>query len=255
MRKLLEDTAQRAISYLESLEERSVAPQPEAVAKLSALDEPLPEAPTSPEHVIKQLDETCSPATTAMAGPRFFGFVIGGSLPVTLAANWLAGAWDQNTGLYAPPATARLEQVALRWLLDLFRLPSDCGGAFVTGATMANFSALAAARHAVLQKAGWNVEAEGLCGAPAITVVVGAEAHPTIFKSAWDWVNRVTAPVDTRGRMRGLLPPRRSNDYLRSAGNVNTGALIHFPETASARMPWWMAAEASLGCSPRRAPC
>ena len=86
MRKLLEDTAQRAISYLKSLEARSVAPLPEAVAKLSALDEPLPEAPTPPEHVIKQLDETCSPATTAMAGPRFFGFVIGGSLPVTLAA-------------------------------------------------------------------------------------------------------------------------------------------------------------------------
>jgi glutamate/tyrosine decarboxylase-like PLP-dependent enzyme len=91
--------------------------------------------------------------------PRFFGFVIGGSLPVTLAANWLAGAWDQNTGLYAPtPATARLEQVTLRWLLELFGLPSECGGAFVTGATMANFSALAAARHAVLQKAGWNGE-------------------------------------------------------------------------------------------------
>jgi glutamate/tyrosine decarboxylase-like PLP-dependent enzyme len=114
MRKLLEDTAQRAISYLESLEARSVAPLPEAVAKLSAFDEPLSEAPTPPEHVIKQLDETCSPATTAMAGPRFFGFVIGGSLPVTLAANWLAGAWDQNPGLYAPtPATARLEEVAL----------------------------------------------------------------------------------------------------------------------------------------------
>jgi glutamate/tyrosine decarboxylase-like PLP-dependent enzyme len=180
MRKLLEDSAQR----LESLDARSVAPLPKAVARLSALDEPMPEAPTPPEHVIEQLDETCSPATTAMAGPRFFGFVIGGSLPVTLAANWLAGAWDQNTGLYAPtPATARIEQVTLRWLLDLFGLPSECGGAFVTGATMANFSALAAARHAVLQKAGWNVEAEGQCGAPAIRVVVGAEAHPTIFKS------------------------------------------------------------------------
>ena len=237
MRKLLEDTAQRAISYLESLEARSVAPLPEAVAKLSALDEPLPEAPTPPEHVIKQLDETCSPATTAMAGPRFFGFVIGGSLPVTLAANWLAGAWDQNTGLYAPtPATARLEEVALRWLLDLFGLPSECGGAFVTGATMANFSALAAARHAVLQKAGWNVEAEGLCGAPAITVVVGAEAHPTISKSLGLLGlgrNRVVrVPVDTQGRMRAdSLPPLMAPTIICvQAGNVNTGAFDPFPE-------------------------
>jgi glutamate/tyrosine decarboxylase-like PLP-dependent enzyme len=237
MRKLLEDTAQRAISYLESLEARSVAPLPEAVAKLSALDEPLPEAPTPPEHVIKQLDEICSPATTAMAGPRFFGFVIGGSLPVALAANWLAGAWDQNTGLYAPtPATARLEQVTLRWLLDLFGLPPECGGAFVTGATMANFAALAAARHAVLQKVGWNVEAEGLCGAPAIKVVVGAEAHPTLFKSLGLLGlgrNRVvTVPVDAQGRMRAdSLPPFTAPTIICvQAGNVNTGAFDPFPE-------------------------
>ena len=123
MRELLENTAQRAISYLEGLEERGVAPTPAAVAKLATLDQPLTEAPTAPEDVIKLLDEVCSPATMAMAGPRFFGFVIGGSLPVTVAANWLAGAWDQNSGLFTPtPATAQLEQVALNWLLDLFKL-------------------------------------------------------------------------------------------------------------------------------------
>jgi Pyridoxal-dependent decarboxylase conserved domain len=125
-----------------------------------------------------------------MAGPRFFGFVIGGSLPVTLAANWLAGAWDQNPGLYAPtPATARLEEVALRWLLDLFRLPSECGGAFVTGATMANFSALAAARHAVLQKAGWNVEAEGCAARRRLRWSLERKRVPH-FSSPWgfwDW--------------------------------------------------------------------
>ncbi|MEA2173998.1 MAG: hypothetical protein QOD00_1590 [Blastocatellia bacterium] len=237
MRELLEKTAQRAISYLENLDARSVAPLPEAVEKLSVLEEPLAEEPTAPEQVLKLLDETCSPATTAMAGPRFFGFVIGGALPVTLAANWLAGAWDQNAGLYRPtPACAVLEDIALRWLLDLFKLPSECGGAFVTGATMANFSALAAARHAVLERAGWNVEADGLFGAPAINVVVGAEAHPTLFKSLGllglgrDRIIKV--PVDSQGRMRAEAMPTLSGPTIvcAQAGNVNTGAFDPLPE-------------------------
>ncbi len=237
MRELLENTAQRAISYLEGLGDRSVAPSAEAVAKLATLDEPLNEGPTSADQVIKLLDEVCSPATMAMAGPRFFGFVLGGSLPVTVAANWLAGAWDQNSGLYTPtPATSHLEQVALNWLLDLFKLPSDCGAAFVTGATMANFSALAAARHALLKRAGWNVEADGLFGAPAITVVVGAEAHPTLFKSLGLLGlgrNRVVrVPVDSQGRMRADAIPTLAGPTIVcvQAGNVNTGAFDPFPE-------------------------
>lgn len=237
MRELLENTTQLAISYLEGLGNRSVAPLPDAIAKLAALDEPLTEQPTAPEQVINLLNDVCSPATMAMAGPRFFGFVIGGALPVTLAANWLAGAWDQNTGLYTPtPATSRLEQVALTWLLDLFELPPDCGGAFVTGATMANFSALAAARRALLQREGWNVEADGLFGAPAITVVVGAEAHPTLFKSLGLLGlgrNRVVrVPVDGQGRMRADALPTLSGPTILcvQAGNVNTGAFDPFPE-------------------------
>ncbi len=237
MRELLESTTQRAISYLENLGDRGVAPSAEAVERLATLDEPLADRPTSPEQVIKMLDEICSPATMAMAGPRFFGFVIGGSLPVTVAANWLAGAWDQNTGLYTPtPATSRLEQVALNWLLDLFQLPPDCGGAFVTGATMANFSALAAARHALLQREGWNVEADGLFGAPPITVVVGAEAHPTLFKSLGLLGlgrNRVVkVPVDSQGRMRADAISSLSGPTILcvQAGNVNTGAFDPFPE-------------------------
>ena len=184
MSELLQNAAQRSITYLDNIASRSVAPSPEAVAGLSILKELLPANPVPPEDVLRLLDEVCSPAIMGMAGPRFFGFVIGGSLPVTLAANWLAGAWDQNSALYnVTPATAMLEQVALGWLLDLFELPPDCGGAFVTGATMANFCALAAARHAVLTRAGWNVEADGLFGAPPVTVVVGAEAHATLFKA------------------------------------------------------------------------
>jgi len=244
MRELLENTAQRAISYLEGLGERGVAPTPAAVAKLATLDQPLTEAPTAPEDVIKLLDEVCSPATMAMAGPRFFGFVIGGSLPVTVAANWLAAAWDQNSALFTPtPATAQLEQVALNWLLDLFKLPSSCGGAFVTGATMANFSALAAARHALLKRAGWNVEAEGLFGAPPITVVVGEEAHPTLFKSLGLLGlgrNRVIrVPVDAQGRMRADTipsfhgPTAAPTIVCVQAGNVNTGAFDPFSEICS----------------------
>jgi len=237
MRKLLQDTAQRAISYLEALDARSVAPLPAAVTNLATLDEPFMEEPTPPEQVIKLLDEVCSPATMAMAGPRFFGFVMGGSLPAALGANWLAGAWDQNTGLHNPtPATAHLEQIALNWLLDLFKLPPECGGAFVTGATMANFTALAAARHALLERAGWNVEADGLFGAPPITVVVGQEAHPTLFKSLGllglgrNRVRRV--PVDEQGRMRASELPAMSGPTILclQAGNVNTGAFDPLPE-------------------------
>ena len=237
MRELLENTAQRAISYLEALGDRGVAPSREAIAKLATLDEPLSDASTPAEAVIKLLDEICSPATMAMAGPRFFGFVIGGALPVTVAANWLAGAWDQNTGLFTPtPATAQLEYVALKWLLDLFKLPAECGGAFTTGATMANFSALAAARHSLLKQAGWNVEADGLFGAPPITVVVGEEAHPTLFKSLGLLGlgrNRVIkVPVDSQGRMRADALPSLTGPAIVcvQAGNVNTGAFDPFGE-------------------------
>jgi glutamate/tyrosine decarboxylase-like PLP-dependent enzyme len=241
MRELLENTAQRAISYIDGLPDRGVAPAAAAVAKLAILNQPLNDEPTSPEQVINLLDEVCSPATMAMAGPRFFGFVIGGALPVTLAANWLAGAWDQNSGLFTPtPATAQLEQVALNWLLDLFKLPSDCAGAFVTGATMANFSALAAARHALLKRAGWNVEADGLFGAPPITVVVGEEAHPTLFKSlgllGLGRKRVVRVPVDSQGRMRASALSSLSKQMSEpaivcvQAGNVNTGASDPFPE-------------------------
>jgi glutamate/tyrosine decarboxylase-like PLP-dependent enzyme len=237
MRSLLEDAAHRSIRYLESMDERSVIPSPQAVERLSKLKEPLPEKPTSDEEVLRLLDDICSPATMAMAGQRFFGFVIGGSLPVTLAANWLAGAWDQNTALYnVTPGTAMLEQVALGWLIDLFKLPAQSGGAFVTGATMANFCGLAAARHYVLEKAGWNVEADGLFGAPPITVIVGQEAHTTLFKAlglAGFGRNRVVkVPVDTQGRMRADVFPAISGPTIvcLQAGNVNTGAFDPFSE-------------------------
>lgn len=231
MQTLLKTTAERAIDYLEKLQERRVSPSPEAIANLSRFNVPLSDDPVAPETVLQLLDEVGSPATMGIAGPRFYGFVIGGSLPAALAANWLAAAWDQNTGLYnITPGTAYLEVVALRWLLEVLNLPAESGGAFVTGATVANFTALAAARHAVLKRAGWNVEAEGLFGAPPITVIVGAEAHPTLFKSlgllGLGRSRVVKVPVDGQGRMRAEALPKISGPAIIcvQAGNVNTGA-------------------------------
>jgi glutamate/tyrosine decarboxylase-like PLP-dependent enzyme len=228
---LLEETCQRAIRYLDGLNDRNVAPTAKAEAELSKLGMDLPEEAVDPKQVIAELDGLVSPATMAMAGPRFFGFVIGGSLPAALAANWLAGAWDQNSAYYdITPGTARLEEIALSWLIDIFKLPPNCGGAFVTSATLANFSALAAARHVVLSCAGWNVESDGLIGAPKIELIVGAEAHPTLFKSlgllGLGRNTVIKVPVDGQGRMRvDALPPLSSKTIVCvQAGNVNTGA-------------------------------
>lgn len=231
MRQLLASTSERAISYLEQLANRAVAPSEAAVRRLIEFDTPLPEHPVSPESTLRQLDEAGSPATMAMAGPRFFGFVIGGALPAALAASWLATAWDQNSALYnVTPATAAIEQVALRWLLDVLGLPPGCGGAFFTGTTVAHFTALSAARHALLAKAGWNVEADGLFGAPPLQVVVSEEAHPTLLKAlAMLGLGRnrvLKIPVDGNGAMRlDRLPPLTSRTLVcTQAGNVNTGA-------------------------------
>src|SRR6185436_4182113 len=168
-------------------------------------------------------------------GPRFFGFVMGGSLPVTVAANWLATAWDQNTGLHTvTPATAELERIALGWLVDVLGLPPGTAAGFVTGATVANMTALAAGRHAVLHAAGWDVEADGLFGAPPITVIVGEEVHPTLVKSlgvlGLGRSRVVTVPVDGQGRMRADALPRIAGPTILclQAGNVNTGAFDPF---------------------------
>jgi glutamate/tyrosine decarboxylase-like PLP-dependent enzyme len=231
MRPLLEKAAQQAIRYLKGVGERPVAPSPVAVARLRELDGKLPAAPLAPERIIELLDEYISPATMGMAGPRFFGFVIGGALPVTVAANWLATAWDQNAGLFlSTPGVSRLEEIALRWMVDLFGFPADTGAGFVTGATMANFTALAAARNRIFQRAGWNVEADGLIGAPPVTVVVGEEAHPTVLKSLGLLGlgrNRVLCvPVDRQGRMRADGFPRVDQRTIvcLQAGNLNTGS-------------------------------
>ena len=231
MNNLLTAATERSIHYLEGLETRKVVPSPEAISRLTEFDSAMPDGPTDPETVVALLDDVGSPATVSTAGSRYFGFVIGGSLPVTVAANWLAGAWDQNAGLeVSSPVAAALEQITLKWLLDVLSLPAESGVGFVTGATMANFSALAAARHAILQKLGWDVEAQGLFGAPPVTVVVGDEVHVSVLKAlslvglGRDRVVRV--PVDAQGQMRADALPKLSSSTIVciQAGNVNTGA-------------------------------
>src|SRR5580658_3135622 len=178
MKKLLVETADRAARYIAGIGDRRVAPLPADVARLKTLGGPLPQLPSHPSEVLALLDDIGSPATVATAGGRYFGFVIGGSLPAALAANWLAGAWDQNAAMQVmSPVAAKLEEIVLQWMLDLLGLPPGSGAGFVTGTTMANFSALAAARTALMKRAGWNVEENGLFEAPAIRVVVGEEVH------------------------------------------------------------------------------
>src|SRR5215510_4179558 len=231
MRELLTDFLDRALHYIDGRESRPVAPSGAAIERLALFDESLPEQPTDPRIVLRMLDEIGSPATVASSGGRYFGFVTGGALPAALAANLMAGVWDQNAGYrIQSPVAARIEDVCLKWLREVLGLPADAGCSFVTGATMANFAALAAARRAVLRKAGWNVEEDGLFGAPPIRIVVGDEVHASVLKAlsllglGRARVERV--PVDDQGRMRADALPGLSGATIVciQAGNVNTGA-------------------------------
>jgi glutamate/tyrosine decarboxylase-like PLP-dependent enzyme len=199
----------------------------------------------------------------AMAGPRFFGFVIGGALPATVAAGVLATAWDQNGVRHdLSPGTAVIEDVALRWVVEALGLPAGTAGGFVTGATVANFTALAAARHAVLARTGWNVEARGLFGAPEISVVVGAEAHVSLFKAlAMLGLGRervVVVPVDGQGRLRADALPRLSPATIvcLQAGNVNTGAFDPAAEVVprAREAGAWVHVDGAFGLWARAAP-
>ena len=232
MRELLLEAASRAVRYLEALPQREVGPQPGAVERLvKALDVPLPTQPSPPGEILAFLDAQGSPATVASAGGRYFGFVTGGALPVTVAAQYLAAGWDQNCfSFVSSPAIACFEEAALRWLKEALGLPPSAEGALVTGATMANFTCLAAARNWALQRHGWDVDRQGLFGAPPLTVVLGEEAHATIYKVlsmlglGRERVLRV--PVDAQGRMRAEYMPAVSGPAVLcvQAGNVNSGA-------------------------------
>jgi glutamate/tyrosine decarboxylase-like PLP-dependent enzyme len=238
---LLREASSRGIAYLQQIGERRVAPEENSIEDLIHMGGPLPEEGQDARTVIELLDRYGSPATVATMGGRFFGFVVGGALPATIAAHWLADAWDQNACLYdLSPVSARCEEIVLAWVLDLLDLPRDCGGALVTGAQMANFTALAAARHATLARAGWNVEEDGLFDAPPVTVVVGEEAHVTLLKAlamlGLGSKRVLTVPADSQGRMRPDALPRISGPAIvcAQAGNVNTGASDPLDEICAA---------------------
>lgn len=254
--EILRSAAERGIRFLEGLGDRTVGPAPEAIAALERFDVPFPDDPMAAEAMLEMLDSLGSPATVGSAGGRFFGFVIGGSLPATVAANWLAGAWDQNAGLWAgSPIGSQLEVVSLRWLRELLGLDDGWGGTFVTGATMANFSSLAAGRNAVLDAAGWDVERDGLYGAPEVMVVVGDEAHPTLTKSlgllGLGRERLLRVPVDEQGRMRADALPSLDGPALvcLQAGNVNTGCVDPLRQICEAtRDPLtWIHVDAAFG--------
>jgi glutamate/tyrosine decarboxylase-like PLP-dependent enzyme len=254
---LLADAARRAGRYLSGLDERPVAPDSAALAGLARFDEPLPEVAGDPAATLALLDEAGSAATVASAGGRYFGFVIGGSYPVAVAASWLATAWDQNVALpVMSPAAARLHEVVTTWLAELLGLPAGSAAVFVTGASMANTAALAAARDHQLARAGWDVQADGLFGAPELTVVVGENAHSTVLKALGlvglgrDRVRRV--PADDQGRMRpDCLPDDVTGAVVvcAQAGEVNTGAFDPFPAVVewARRHQAWVHVDGAFG--------
>jgi glutamate/tyrosine decarboxylase-like PLP-dependent enzyme len=231
VKELLRETADRATRYVTEIGSRRVAPREEEIARLDALGGSLPQTASDPAEVLALLDDVGSPATVASTGGRYFGFVTGGTVPAALAANWLAGVWDQNGAFSVmSPVAAKIEEIVLGWTLELLGLPPTCGAGFVTGTTTANFSALAAARTALLERAGWNVEEDGLFGAPPIKVVVGAEVHVSLLKAlSMLGLGRsrvISVPADGQGRMRAEALPELDDRTLVciQAGNVNTGA-------------------------------
>jgi glutamate/tyrosine decarboxylase-like PLP-dependent enzyme len=228
---LLRDACSRALAYLGGLDGRPVAPAAADVTALDRLDFALPGAGQDAASVLALLDDYGSPGTVASGGPRYFGFVTGGALPVAQAAAWLTAAWDQNAALSVMSPTASvLNRVALRWVTELLGLPEGTGGGFVTGATMANATCLAAARDAVLAGHGWDAAGQGLVGAPPVTVVAGAQAHTTVRKAlglvGLGRDRALLLPADGQGRIvpRGLPALTGPALVCLQAGNVNTGA-------------------------------
>ncbi len=219
-RALLHEAADLAADFLDGLPERHVGAQAGLPAIRAALGGPLPEDGDDVRRVIADLAAAVDGGLVASAGPRYFGFVIGGSHPAALAADWLAGAWDQNAGLYATsPAAAVAEEVVAAWLLELLDLPRDASVGFTTGATMANFTGLAAARSAVLRRAGWDVDGAGLQGAPEVTVLASEESHVTIYASLRMLGLGATGRSASRPTLRAGCAPRSSNERWRPSAD------------------------------------
>jgi glutamate/tyrosine decarboxylase-like PLP-dependent enzyme len=244
-RAALEPAMQAALSYLEQLPERPVRATQPPSALLAALGEPLALEPTAAADVVRALAAASDPGIMSSQSGRFFGWVIGGALPAAVAAEWLAAAWDQNTGMaVATPAACAAEQIALAWVLELLDLPDTCSGALVTGAQMASTTCLAAARNRLLAAVGHDVEALGLIGAPKLHVVVGDERHDTILRSlrllglGASTARGVATDEEGRVRPAALAQLLATLDgptlVCAQIGNVNTGAIDPMPEVCDA---------------------
>jgi len=233
-RELLRRTAELAADYLETLETRPIRPERDYAAMLAELDGPVPPGPTDALAVVEELVEKGEPGISGMGSGRFYGFVIGGSVPAATAVDWLVTAWDQNTGLAeVTPTTSALETVTGRWVLDLLGLPPECTYAFVTGCQMAHVTCLATARHAVYARAGIDLPEVGLASAPPLRVIVGGKRHVTLTRAlrllGIGAAQERVVPADDQGRMRvaelaGALEPGTPTIVCAQAGEVNTGA-------------------------------
>lgn len=254
-KQLLLSSAIKAIDYLEDAEKRSVQPSSNALENLNVFDEPLTQEGKDMLETIDFLHEYGSPASMASNAGRYYGFVIGGTHTSALAAHWLASAWDQNAGLnVTSPVNAKIESITEKWLTEILPVAKGSSVGFVTGVTMANFCALAAARSALMQNLGWDVEANGLFDAPRLIVVVGEEVHGSLLKAlsllglGRDRVVRV--PTDENGRMQmDLLPPLDARTILcLQAGNVNSGAMDDGKIIARAKeMGAWVHIDGAFG--------
>jgi glutamate/tyrosine decarboxylase-like PLP-dependent enzyme len=236
MRDLLRAAADHAADHLEGQADRPIRPDATAVELLRTLDLPLPEGPADARAVLDELARDAAPGLAGFGSPRFFGWVIGGALPAALSADWLVATWDQNAGgASIAPAVAALEQVAGQWVVDVLGLPEGTSFGFVTGCQMAHFTALAAARGAVLARAGWDVDRDGLAGAPPIRVLAGAERHITVDRAlrllgmGTACVEPVAADADGAMDAGALERALASVDgpaiVVAQAGNVDTGAI------------------------------
>lgn len=266
-RLVFEQAKDYAFDYLDGVFEREVYPNQQALQNLKHFDEPMPFEADDPSSILKLLHDYGSPATVATTGGRYFGLVVGSSFATVMAVKWLTDVWDQLAPLYVTsPIMAKLESVCEQWMNDLLGLPKDCAMGLVSGTSMATMAGFAAARYELLRRAGWDVNTKGLFGAPPIRVVVGAEAHSSVFKAlailglGKERVELV--PVDGQGRMRvDKVPPLDSNTLLvLQAGNVNSGSFDPMDELcdmANKVSAWvhvdgafglWAAASASKRC-------
>lgn len=253
-----------ALEWLEGLAERPVRPDVDYDAMLEVLSEPMPEAGLPADQVIRELDKAVRPGLMAFNHGRFFGWVIGGATPAGIAADWLVTAWDQNTAMSGPtPGVSAVEALTADWLLQLLDLPRTSSVAFVTGAQVANLVCLAAARHRVLADVGWDVEADGLIGAPAVTVVAGEYVHHTVGRAVrilgLGESRTVLVPADDNARMR----PDALRDALAQisgpvivcaqAGEIATGgidplgAIADIVEERRVTAPTWLHVDGAIG--------